>query len=162
MPNEETESIEDSWKSVRPDRNTESEGDPVGNEAMGSPEDRVNPIGVTILPAEPYERSVIWVSFLWQGEEVGNRVRVPLPELTVSDPENHPDGEFEIEGEFHPPEDCYIDSINLYLCERGGPTADRNRNSTIVFRISRERGLLFAFRLRRGLIADQIRVLVLG
>lgn len=158
MPTEETESIEDSWKVARPERNTDQQdGDP--EETKDS-----DPIEVIqLLPNEPYERSVIWVGFLWQAREVaGGRVRVQLPELTVSEPEDHPEGEFQVEGEFHPSEDCYIDAVNLYLCERGGPAADRNRNANIVFRVSHERGLAFSFRLRRNLSADRLRVLVLG
>jgi hypothetical protein len=161
MPPEDTDSIEDSWKISRPERNTyQDTGDSAESEkAMDD-----DAIGVTnLLPTEPYERSVIWVSFLWRGQEVpGGRVRVQLPHLTVLNEEDHPEGEFQIEGTFRPPQDCFIDAMNLYLCERGGPSVDRNRNANIVFQVSHERGIVFSFMLRRNMSASNLRILVLG
>jgi hypothetical protein len=163
MPTEDTESIEDSWKISRPDRNT----DYADTETVGEPEraqEFEDPVAVTnLLPTEPYERSVIWVGFLWQGQEIpGGRTRVQLPDLMISNSETHPEGEFLVEGTFRPPRDCFIDSMNLYLCERGGPSVDRNRNPNIVFQVSHDRGLAFSFVLRRNMNASNLRILVLG
>jgi len=162
MPPEDTDSIEESWKISRPDRNTDyrQTEDSAESEKVMDEES----MGVTnLLPTEPYERSVIWVGFLWRGQEIpGGRTRVQLPNLTVSNSEDHPEGEFQVEGTFRPPRDCFIDAMNLYLCEMGGPSVDRNRNANIVFQVSHERGLAFSFMLRRNMSASNLRISVLG
>jgi hypothetical protein len=160
MPTEDPESIEDSWKIARPDRNADYSETEATDPDVAQDED---PVAVPNLPTDPYERSVIWVGFLWRGEEIpGGRTRVQLPNLTVSNSEDHPEGEFQVEGTFRPPRDCFIDAMNLYLCERGGPSVDRNRNANIVFQVSHERGLAFSFMLRRNMSASNLRILILG
>lgn len=57
MPTEDTDSIEDSWKVTRPGRNTDYTESSAEPDKISEDED---PVSVTtLLPIEPYERSVI-------------------------------------------------------------------------------------------------------